>query len=175
MGESGPKRYSYQLWLDWHQIDIGPVERKISWLTSSIKNYGYGENASGRLKSANSSSSNLSKKEWQIRNFASAPVICVRYQTCWYWTSSRRGIRPKALQLSVMIRLTGNANLFVQMTVNVPNLVQMRLISYRSKMETFMLVAEFQYACSTHTYIFYLLRQDSAQLKKLKADVDLPN
>ena len=30
-----------------------------------------------------------------------------------------------------------------------------------------MFVAEFQYACFTHTYIFYLLRQDStAQLSK---------
>ena len=39
-------------------------------------------------------------------------------------------------------------------------------------METFMFVAEFQYARFTHTYIFYLLWQDSAQLKNLKADVD---
>ena len=38
-----------------------------------------------------------------------------------------------------------------------------------------MFVAEFRYACFTPTYIFYLLRQDSVQLKKLKGDVDLPN
>ena len=38
-----------------------------------------------------------------------------------------------------------------------------------------MFVAEFQYSCFTHTYIFYLLKQDSAQLKNKKADVDLPN
>ena len=38
-----------------------------------------------------------------------------------------------------------------------------------------MLVAEFRYACFTHTHIFYLLRQDSVKLKKLKGDVDLPN
>ena len=61
------------------------------------------------------------------------------------------------------------------MTVKVPNLVQMRLISYRIKMETFMFVAEFQDACFTHTYIFFLLRQDSVQLKNLKDDVDVPN
>ena len=36
---------------------------------------------------------------------------------------------------------------------------------YRSKLETFMFVAEFYVPASdTHTYIFYLLRQDSAQL-----------
>ena len=62
-----------------------------------------------------------------------------------------------------------------QMTVKVPNLVRMRLISYRIKMETFLFVAEFRYACFTHAYIFYLLRQDSVQLKNLKGDVDLPN
>ena len=55
------------------------------------------------------------------------------------------------------------------MMVKVPNLVQMRLISYTIKMETFMFVAEFNL---THTYI---IRQDSVQLKKLKGDVDLPN
>ena len=56
-----------------------------------------------------------------------------------------------------------------------PNLAQIRLISCGSKMETFMFMAEFQYACFTYAYIFYLLRQDSAQLKTLKVDVDLPN
>ena len=61
-----------------------------------------------------------------------------------------------------------------RITVKVPNLVQMRLISYRLKMETFMFVAEFRYACFTHTYTFYLLRQGSVQLKNLKGDVDLP-
>ena len=62
-----------------------------------------------------------------------------------------------------------------QMTVKVPNLVKMRLTSYRIKMVTFMLVAEFRYARFTHTYISYLLRQDSVQLKNLKGDVDLQN
>ena len=61
------------------------------------------------------------------------------------------------------------------MKVKVTNLVQMRLISYRSKMETFIFVAEFQYACFTRTYIIYLLRQDSAQLKNEEVDVDLLN
>ena len=69
-----------QLWLEWHQIEIGPVRRKISWLTSWNKNYGYGENASGRLKPANSSSK-LSNKGWQISNFTSSSVICMRDQT----------------------------------------------------------------------------------------------
>ena len=32
-----------------------------------------------------------------------------------------------------------------------------------------MFVAEFQYACFMHTFIFHLLRQDGAQLKKLKS------
>ena len=44
------------------------------------------------------------------------------------------------------------------MTVKVPNLVQMWLISYRIKMDTFIFVAEFRYACFTYTYIFYLLK-----------------
>ena len=44
-------------------------------------------------------------------------------------------------------------------------------MTYRIKMETFLFVAEFHYACFTHAYI----RQDSVQLKILKADVDLPN
>ena len=38
-----------------------------------------------------------------------------------------------------------------------------------------MFVAEFQYACFMHAFIFYLLRQDGAQLKNYKVDVDLPN
>ena len=38
-----------------------------------------------------------------------------------------------------------------------------------------MFVAEFRYACFTRIYIFYLLRQDSVQLKKLRGDLDLPN
>ena len=38
-----------------------------------------------------------------------------------------------------------------------------------------MFVAEFRFACFTHTYISYLLRQDSVELKKLKGDVDMPN
>ena len=42
-------------------------------------------------------------------------------------------------------------------------------------METFLFLAEFRYACFTHAYIFYLLRQDSVQLKNLKGYVDLPN
>ena len=68
------------------------------------------------------------------------------------------GIRPKALQLSAIIKLTGNANLLVQsqMKVKGPNLVQLRLISYKSKIETFMFVAEFQYACwHTHSIVTF--------------------
>ena len=57
-----------------------------------------------------------------------------------------------------------------QMTVKEPNMVQMRLILYRSKMETFMFVAEFQYARFTHTYIFYLLlKTGQCATKKLKS------
>ena len=61
------------------------------------------------------------------------------------------------------------------MTVKVPNLVQMRLISYRIKMELSCLWQNFGMPVShIHTF-FYLLRQDSVQLKKLKGNVDLPN
>ena len=51
-------------------------------------------------------------------------------------------------------------------------------MTYRIKMETFLFVAEFHYACFTHAYIFihFLhIRQDSVQLKILKGDVDLSN
>ena len=75
------------------------------------------------------------------------------------------GIRPKALQLSAMTRLasdrhstTGSTNL----------LVQMRLISYRIKMETFMFVAEFR-LCLFHTYIhFLLIKAGHCATKKFK-------
>ena len=76
MGESGPKHYSCQLLLDWHQTDI------VQWVTPTF---------------------------WYNR------------------TNDGKGTK---------------------------NLVQMRLISYGMKMETFMLVADFRYACLTHTYIF---------------------
>ena len=75
-------------------------------------------------------------------------------------------------QIDMVRQLFGT---IAQMTVKVPNLVLMRPISYRTKMESFMFVAEFRYACFTHTYIFNLLRQDSSQIKNLKGEVDLPN
>ena len=39
-----------------------------------------------------------------------------------------------------------------------------------------MFVAEFRYACFTHTYIhFLLIKTGQCATKKLKGDVDLPN
>ena len=52
------------------------------------------------------------------------------------------------------------------MTVKVPDFVQTRLIS---KMETFMLVAEFQYDCFIHTYIFLFVESGQCATKKLKS------
>ena len=44
----------------------------------------------------------------------------------------------------------------LQMMVKVPDLVQMRLISYRSKMEAFILVAEFEYMPVSHIHTFFI-------------------
>ena len=68
-------------------------------------------------------------------------------------------MKPKALQLSAMIRLASDRQysgqhqsfgIIAQMPVKVPNLVQVRLISFKIKVETFMFVTEFRYACFTH-------------------------
>ena len=74
------------------------------------------------------------------------------------------GIRPKALQLSAMIRLASdrllkratptfwynrtNDGKGAKFGINEVNFIQ-------KEMETFMFVAEFRYACFTHAYIFY--------------------
>ena len=63
------------------------------------------------------------------------------------------------------------------MMVKVPNLVQMRLISYdiQNKNGNFPVCGRIS-LCLFHTCIHFLhIRQDSVQLKILKGDVDLPN
>ena len=164
VGESGPKRYSCQLWLDWHEIDIGLVRRNIFWLTWN-NNYGYGENASGRLKSANSSSK-LSDKEWQIRNFTSDPVICIRDQTDWYRSSSRRESQAQSITIVSYDRQRQPFGTIAQMKLKVTNLVQMRLISYRPKIGNFHVCGRIS-VCPFHTYIRFLYVK-AGQLKKGK-------
>ena len=58
------------------------LQGKISFLTSQNKNYGDRKNASGRLKSANSSSK-LSNK--------GCPLICIKDQTITLWIFQQAG------------------------------------------------------------------------------------
>ena len=75
------------------------LQGKIFWLTSQNKNYGDGKNASGRLKSANSSSK---------LNNKGCPLICIKDQTILLWIlqqAGESGSNGQALQLSAMTTL----------------------------------------------------------------------